>query len=180
MCFGRDEGLLMTSTSPVLHLLCGKIAAGKSTLAAELARTPGTVLIAEDPWLAGLYPGQIATIADYVRCTARLREVMGPHVAALLAAGVNVVLDFPANTVANRAWMRGILETGRAGHRLHVVDVPDEICLARLQARNAGGAHPFAATEAEFRQMTRHFVAPTAEEGFEIVRHGSGSTGQGG
>ena len=45
-----------------LHMLCGKIAAGKSTLAAELARQPNTVLIAEDFWMTQLYPGEVLTL----------------------------------------------------------------------------------------------------------------------
>jgi predicted kinase len=35
-----------------LHLLCGLIASGKSTLAQQLASRPLTVLISEDAWLA--------------------------------------------------------------------------------------------------------------------------------
>ena len=46
---------LMSDLRPTLHFFCGKIAAGKSTLAAKLAEQEGTVLIAEDAWLAALY-----------------------------------------------------------------------------------------------------------------------------
>ncbi|WP_323782735.1 ATP-binding protein [Thalassovita sp.] len=162
----------MSLTSPALHMLCGKIAAGKSTLSSRLAGLDGTVLIAEDEWLNALFAEEMATAKDYVRCASKLRQAMGPHVSALLNAGVSVVLDFPANTVENRNWMRGILEATGAAHQLHVLDVPDEVCLARLRARNAQGDHPFAATEAQFRQFSKHYVAPSAEEGFNIVLHG--------
>jgi hypothetical protein len=40
---------------PTLYLLCGKIAAGKSTLARRLAKRPYTVLIAEDHWNSNLF-----------------------------------------------------------------------------------------------------------------------------
>lgn len=46
-----------------LHLLCGKIASGKSTLASSLATDHAAILLSEDHWLATLYPGQIKTIA---------------------------------------------------------------------------------------------------------------------
>ncbi len=98
---------------------------------------------------------------------------MGPHVASLLNAGISVVLDFQANTLEARQWMRGILEQTNARHVLHVLDVPDDVCLARLHERNAAGDHPFAATEQQFRQISKHFVAPTAAEGFNIVVHDS-------
>jgi predicted kinase len=152
-------------------MVCGKIAAGKSTLTRRLASAPATVLISEDAWLDALYPGEIHELSDYVRAAGRLKQAMAGHVAALLSAGVSVVLDFPANTVANRAWARGIFEKAGATHQLHFLDVPDAVCKERLRARNAGGDHPFETSDAEFDLITRHFVAPAAQEGFEIVRH---------
>ncbi len=161
----------MSPTSSTLHMLCGKIAAGKSTLASRLASQCHTVLVAEDAWLSALYPGEMTSASDYVRCSAKLREIMGPHVASVLNAGVSVVLDFPANTVEARAWMRGILAGTDASHQLHVLDAPDELCLERLRKRNARGDHPFAVTDAQFRQICSHFVAPTPDEGFAITWH---------
>lgn len=164
----------MSGTSPILHMLCGKIAAGKSTLAASLASAPGTVLIAEDDWLNALFAEELVSLPDYVRCSSKLRRIMAPHVVAVLNAGVSVVLDFPANTVGHRKWMRGILENTAAAHQLHLLDPPDEVCLARLRMRNSRGDHPFAVTEAQFRQFSSHFVAPTQDEGFNVVRHDDG------
>ena len=99
----------MTDPAPVLHLLCGKIAAGKSTLAADLSNGPGTVLISEDAWLKPLYGDQMQTGAEFLRCSDLLRQAMAPHVVALLGAGNSVVLDFAANTVQQRRWMKGIV-----------------------------------------------------------------------
>lgn len=161
----------MARPTPTLHLVCGKAAAGKSTLTARLGAASGTVVIAEDAWLAALYGDEMATLRDYVRCAGRLRGAMGPHVIALLRAGVTVVLDFPANTVEARAWMRGLSEAAGADNRLHVLDVPDAVCKARLRARNRSGDHPFTLTEDQFDQLAKHFVPPTEDEGFEIVRH---------
>lgn len=165
----------MTSTpptsSPVLHMVCGKIGAGKSTLTQRLAQAPATVCISEDTWLAALYPGEIHALPDYVRAADRLKQAMGEHVCALLGAGVSVVLDFPANTVSNRAWARGLFEQAGAAHQLHFLDVPDPVCKARLRARNAAGEHPFETSDAQFDLITRHFVPPTAEEGFQVIRH---------
>ena len=163
----------MSPATPTLHLICGRIASGKSTLAAELGREAGTVVMSEDAWLAALYGDEMASIADYLRCAARLRGIVGPHVASLLKAGVSVVLDFQANTVEARDWMRGILDGTGAGHVLHLLDVPEDVCLARLQARNARRDHPFAVTEEQFRRISGHFAAPSPEEGFTIRRHGT-------
>jgi predicted kinase len=164
----------MSSKKPTLHLLCGKIASGKSTLTAELSRATGTVAIVEDDCLNGLYSEEMSSISDYMRCMSKYRKVMGPHIVSLLNEGVSVVLDFQANTIASRDWMRSILEQTTAAHQLHVLDVPDEICIARLHARNAQGDHPFAATEEQFRQISKYFVAPSPKEGFNIVLHHGG------
>ncbi|MBS8272163.1 ATP-binding protein [Thalassospira tepidiphila] len=154
-----------------LHMLCGKIAAGKSTLAAELARKPGTVLIAEDEWLSTLFGDQMRSVADYVRVSEKLRGVMGPHVAMLLRCGVSVVLDFPANTVGLRNWMRGIVEEAGAEHVLHYLDLEDDVCIARLRVRNRAGTHQFAASDAQFHQINAAFVPPSVDEGFNVVTH---------
>jgi predicted kinase len=161
----------MSYPSSTLHLVCGKIAAGKSTLAARLADTPHTILIVEDRWLASLYRPEMTTVADYVRCSARLRDAVGPHVEGLLRIGTSVVLDFPANTVAIRAWMRGLFERAGALHQLHFLDVPDQVCRSRLRDRNAAGTHDFAATDADFERITSHFTPPGDAEGFNVVRH---------
>jgi len=158
----------------VLHLTCGKIAAGKSTLAARLAEAPDAILISEDRLLARLYPGEIATLADYVRCAGRLREAIAPHIQALLRAGLSVVLDFQMNTLATRAWARSLFESAGAEHALHYLRMDDETCKARLRARNAAGTHQYTASDAEFELFTAYFVAPGDAEGFEIVVHESG------
>ena len=155
----------------MLHLLCGKIASGKSTLAASLSETPGTLVISEDTWLAALYADQMASVADYVRCAGKLRLALTPHLVALLKAGVSVVLDFPANTVANRQWMMTVIRESGVPHQLHFLDVADDICKTRLRARNASGEHDFAASDEQFDLITRYFVAPEEQEGFNIIRY---------
>lgn len=167
----HNKVVSMVSTSPVLHMLCGKIAAGKSTLAKKLGSETGTVLVAEDDWLHALFSEEMSSASDYVRCASKLRSIMAPHISSLLNAGVSVVLDFPANTIETRNWMRSILEETNASHQLHVLCVSDELCLRRLRRRNAEGDHLFAATEEQFHRFSRHFVAPTPEEGFNLVTH---------
>jgi len=162
----------MGTTRPAtLHLFCGRIAAGKSTLARSLAATPGTLLIALDDWMSILYPVENRGIEDFARLTARVRTVMAPHVAAILRQGVSVALDFPANTMRWRDWMRSIIEESGADHELHVLDVPDEVCRARLRRRNESGDHVYTVDDATYDLFMRHFAPPTDEEGFNLVVH---------
>lgn len=155
-----------------MHFFCGKMAAGKSTLARELAGRDNAVLLVEDEWLAVLYPEEIQDIPAYVRYAARLKRVLQAHIETLLARGVSVVLDFPANTVEQRKWFRQLIAATGAAHVLHFIDVPDAVCKRQLQQRSAG-LPPGAAftSEAEFDAVTRYFQAPEAEEGFHVVTY---------
>lgn len=130
-----------------LYLLCGKIAAGKSTLARRLAERPATLLITMDHWMSLLFPTENRTIEDFARLSARLRAAMGPHVVDILRHDLSVVLDFPANTVNWRNWMRSLITDADVAHELHVLDVPDTICKERLRRRNADGEHPYQVSE---------------------------------
>ena len=93
-----------------LIFLCGKLAAGKSTLAKDLAQRENAILLVQDEFLNHLFPGEITDIAGYVRCSSRLNNAIGPLVCALLSKGVSVVLDFPGNTKAQRLWFREMFE----------------------------------------------------------------------
>ncbi|WP_334011723.1 ATP-binding protein [Burkholderia cepacia] len=103
----------------LLHMVCGKIASGKSTLVARLASAGPVVAISEDAWLAHLYPDEILSIDDYVRCARRVGNVIADQACAVLQAGVSVVLDVPFNTVAARAWGLAVSQAAGCGHRLH-------------------------------------------------------------
>lgn len=164
----------MSASRPLLYLMCGKIASGKSTFARVLSSDPSCVLISEDEWLSKLYPGEVHSLDDYVRCSRLIRDVVGEHTVALLEAGVSVVLDFPANTRASRSWMKGIFAAAGAGHELHYFDVADEVCKARLRERNAEGKHAFAPSEEDFDLFTGYFEIPNEQEGFCILVHKDG------
>jgi predicted kinase len=165
--------MVEASWPTTLYLLCGKIAAGKSTLATSLAARPGTLLISQDHWMPILFPTENRTIDDFARLSARLRAAMGPHIVDILRQGLSVVLDFPANTVSYRAWMRSLITEAQVAHELHVLDLPDAICKERLRQRNESGKHPYQISEATYDLFTSYFVPPTPNEGFNIVIHDS-------
>ncbi|MCM0080847.1 ATP-binding protein [Geomonas sp. Red32] len=166
-----SQELLQETFSSTLYLVCGKAAAGKSTLAAQLASKAHTVLIEEDDWLARLYPGEISDLAGYVRCTGRVRDVLGGLIVGLLRQGMSVVLDFPANTPPHRQWAKNLSDEAGARHELHYLEVTNETCKKRLRERNASGSHPFTLSEEAFDQITRYFVPPSPGEGLNLVLH---------
>ena len=160
------------STGAKLIFLCGKMAAGKSTLARDLAERERAVLLVQDEFLDRLYPGEIVDIPGFVKYSSRLKNALEPHVCALLAKGVPVVLDFPGNTKAQRAWFRGLFERAGVEHELHFVDASDALCKRQLKGRSEGlpPGTPWT-TDAEFEAITVYFQPPSEDEGFNVVRH---------
>jgi predicted kinase len=140
-----------------LHFISGRLAAGKTTLARELAEEHRAVLISEDEWLSRLSDG-ISSFDDYLKWSRRCRSVMGPLIVGILKTGVSVVLDFSGNRVDERAWARRLSEEAEGSHLLHFLDVDEEECLRRLPNRNERkpeGLYFASTTEAEFRAICR-------------------------
>jgi predicted kinase len=155
-----------------LHFLCGKAGAGKSTVARDLAAGERAILLCEDVWLARLYGEEMKTFDDYRRFAQRLRTVVGPFAIDLLRARCNVVLDFPANTRAARAWFRALADEAGAAHVLHFVDSPDATCLERIGERNVErpeGSHHL--SPEQFAAISASFEPPGAGEGLVLRRH---------
>jgi len=121
-----------------LLFICGKMAAGKSTLSKELAAREDAVHLAQDGLLGALYPGEFVDLAAFLKYSTRLQSVLTPHIVALLTKGVSVVLDFPANTRRQRAWFRQLIEMSGSDHELHFIVASDELCKRQLKQRNQG------------------------------------------
>jgi predicted kinase len=160
------------ATPGTLYFFCGKMAAGKSTLARRIAERTGAILLVQDEWLAHLFPNDVVDVPAFRRFSARLRAALADHVVGLLARGLPVVLDFPGNTRAQRAWFRALIDRASAAHELHFIDTPDALCKAQLRERSRDLAEGAAwTTDAEFDAITRFFEPPAADEGFHVVRH---------
>lgn len=158
----------------MLHFICGKMAAGKSTLSKKLEKEYDAVLISEDIWLQRLYPIEISNFDDYITYSRRLRKIIIPHVKDLLSKGLSVVLDFPANVPKTREWIKEIYTDSNTGHILHYLDVSNEKCLEQLKKRNREKPEgSMEMTEEQFMKITSYFVPPQEEEGFNIVIHQS-------
>lgn len=125
-----------TNKKATLHILCGKIASGKSTLSKQLVEEYNAILICEDIWLQRLYKSEIKDFQDYLNYAEKLKTVVKPHVQELLKRGISVVLDYPANVPSQRAWLKEIYEEIDGGHILHFLDKSDDICLKQLEKRN--------------------------------------------
>jgi predicted kinase len=163
------------TTPATLFLFCGKMAAGKSTLARAIAARERAVLLEQDAFIVALFPGLITDPLTYVEYSGRLTRVLTPHIRALLTLGVPVALDFPGNTRSQRAWFRTLLDDTGAAHQLHVIEASDELCKRQLRERSKHlpPGTPWT-TDADFDMITAFFQPPGDDEGFTIVRHPRG------
>jgi predicted kinase len=156
-----------------LHFMSGKAGAGKTTLAREIARTTGAVLICEDEWMSRL-ADPIKNLQDYLAAAVRIRRVIAPLSIDLLRLGTSVVFDFAGNTVKDRLWVRSIFEGANSDHRLHYVSADDDTCKARVRRRNvlkSEGVYFGVVTDQQVDEANRFFAPPAAEEGFAMVVH---------
>ena len=160
------------NSSAKLIFLCGKMAAGKSTLARDLAKRENAILLVQDEFLDALFPGEITDIPGFVKYSSRLKNALTPHVCALLSKGISVVLDFPGNTKVQRAWFRELIERANVEHELHFVDASDALCKSQLRERSTGlpAGTPWT-RDADFEAITAYFQPPTEDENFNVVRH---------
>lgn len=154
----------------VLTFFCGKMGAGKSTKSREIAQALNAVLLSEDAWLESLYPNKITSLEDYIHYCGLLKPQMKTLVQAILSAGTDVVMDFPANTAAQREWFKSIFTQIQAPHSLIYIDVPNAVCLEHIGKRRVEQPSRAATdTVTMFEQVTKHFTAPAPSEGFNIT-----------
>ena len=160
------------STSAKLIFLCGKMAAGKSTLARELAAREDALLLVQDEFLNALFPGEIIDVASFVNRYMRLKNALMPHICNLLSKRLTVVLDFAAATKEQRVWFRELIERTNVEHELHFLDVADAVCKTQLRERSRGlPVGTRWTTEEDFEAITAYFQPPLDDENFNVIRH---------
>jgi predicted kinase len=153
-----------------LHFICGKAGAGKTTLARALGRTLPAFVVCEDEWIATL-GFEIGSLDDFLQASSKCRSLIAPLAIDLLRLGVSVVFDFAGNTIKGRQWVRSIFEAARADHVLHMIEASDSQCLANIHRRNhekPKGVYWGDVSDETFHGVTRYFVPPRPEEGFQV------------
>jgi predicted kinase len=156
---------------PEIHLMCGLVAAGKTTLARQLARELPAVRLSRDEWMLRLYGGRHddpAYVERLVPCT----ELMWDVALAIVTVGSSVVLDWNFWSRERRRGARQRATTAGVGLQLHWLDVPVEIAAER--ARRRLGDRPADAHEIDedgVRHFASIFEAPEEAEGIPVIRN---------
>ncbi len=159
------------SSAATIHLMCGLVAAGKTTLARRLAGDLPAVRLSRDEWMIRLYGlphDDPAYIAKLEPCTELLWDVAFE----IVAAGSDVILDWNFWSRKRRAEARRRSETAGFPVQLHWLDVPVEEVVARASARlTAAPADAHLIDEDGVRQFLTIFQPPADDEGLPLTRH---------
>lgn len=154
-----------------LIFFCGKMGSGKSTKSKEVALESNALLLSEDEWLESIFPKKISSLEDYIKYSNLLKPQIKKLVQSVLNTGTNVVMDFPANTNSQREWFKGIFSEIKASHGLIYIEATNEVCLKQIAKRRIEEPRRAKTDTVEmFEQVTKYFVEPVPEEGFEITR----------
>lgn len=155
-----------------IYIFCGKMASGKSTLATQIAQQNSLTLISEDALLGTLYQDQIVDVPTYVQFSGKVKLAIKPILVDLLRNGTSIVLDFPANTVDQRKWIKAIVVQADAHVEFHYLNCSDAICKAQLRKRIINEPERYATDTVDmFNAITKYFEPPSIDEGFEIINH---------
>ena len=155
---------------PIVHLLCGLPASGKTTLARRLEQERRAVRFTLDEWMLSLFDLAPSDNA-YGPQADRVKELIWRMVERVLALGHDVVLDWSQWNVGAREEARRRAAALGAEAVLHYIEVPLAVAEQRLAERNMtapAGAHLLDLDEA--RRFTRDlFEPPTPAEAVAIV-----------
>ena len=126
----------------MIHLICGPIGAGKTTLARNIAEEYGAIRFSEDEWLNTLFvpdapdgllsesPEAVASwaIEKYERCREKIWLVCDQ----LLNQGVSVVLDGAAANFDQRNFIRQRAKHHNVAFKLHYITADRAVSYTHL------------------------------------------------
>jgi predicted kinase len=128
-------------------MICGPLAAGKTTLARRLAEEQGALCFSLDEWVMQLFGPEAPNPMMFEwwaeRCH-RCSERIWSTCEQLLLANVDVVLDFGFPGAAQREEYRCRALQAAATVHLHIVSATADLRWERVQARNRGESPTFA------------------------------------
>jgi predicted kinase len=151
--------------------MVGLPCSGKTTLARQLETKYSALRLTTDEWHIRLFGhdfGDHMSQSDEARHDFRhdaVESLMWEVAARVLVLGVDVILDFGCWVRSQRDEFRARATSLGADFRIHFVDVPEDVLLERLTARNdkhSQGA--FFIPRAKLEEWIRIFEPPSSEE----------------
>ena len=147
-----------------LHLMVGLPCSGKTTLARQLEQDYSALRLSLDAWHTRLF-GQDAEDDQHDARHSRIESLLWEIATRVLVLGVDVILDFGFWARSEREEYRTRAAELGAASEIHFLDVPGEVLVERLAARNADlPPEAFYIPEAYLKKWIRLFQPPTPDE----------------
>lgn len=160
----------------MIHLVCGPIGAGKTTVACKIAEENNAIRFSEDEWLSRLFVPDapeglldepmsiVATWAGekYMRCRGQIWAVCKQ----LLSQNISIVLDGAAANKEQREAIRKKASDNNVDFQLYFVNAPYDVRRTRVFERNVnkGLTYSLEVTPEMFNHTEDFFQPPEGEE----------------
>lgn len=151
-----------------IHILCGVVAAGKTTLARRLAEDLPAARLSRDEWMLRLF-GLAYDDPRYAERLEPCTELLWDVALEIVRAGSNVVLDWNFWSRRRRADAAARAASAGASVELHWVDVPLDEAMRRARMRT--DRHSHRVDEDGVRHLATIFEPPSDAEGMVVRRH---------
>lgn len=156
-------------STPTAHLMCGLVAAGKSTYARALAIERQAFYASLDAWMLQLH-GIRFHEPEYAPLADRCRLQIWDAAEQVLGLGHDAVLDWNFwHPERRRAW-KGRIEAAGFAVQLYFIDVTVETAIERAARRvEEGDPSSYLLSEADVREHAAIFVRPSQDEGIAMT-----------
>jgi len=152
-----------------VHMLCGFICSGKTTLARKLERELKAITFCPDEWMVQLF-GQEHSDQCGITYAPAVRALMSGTYEQLLKLKIDVILDDGFWRKVNRDHMRKRAAELGVQSKLYFLACPKDTFMQRLQKRNTERKpDSLVVSEAKFEDSWKYFEPPGADEEFELV-----------
>jgi predicted kinase len=155
----------------VVHLVCGPTGSGKTTYARRLAEQEGAVRFSIDEWMSALFWMDASHPFEPSWAMARVQRCAGliwNTAREVCLRGVPCVLEIGLTSLESRTRYSGLARDAGLPVKLHLVDAPQDVRWARVQARNSeageGGQLPFELTREMFDFVETMWEPPSDQE----------------
>jgi len=154
---------------PTVHMICGTLGAGKTTLARRLASETRGVRFSLDEWIMQLFGTEAPEAMHFPwwheraqRCSSQIWALC----TQLLSHDLDVILDFGFALRQHRAEYLALARAAGARVKLYVVSADAPVRRQRVRARNEQRTETFAltVTDAMFDGSETWWEPPTSDE----------------